>query len=173
VLATSDAEWITAAGTCAAAVATFCAVLVALWQTRRKQKVDISVTFSWVAKVVHGEWVRTVELKAMNDGDPPVLIQDALIEFHRPSMHARIRAENGEFPLTLFSHDTFIAVWNYDKVEQIRKESHGEPYTHASFIDALGRTYSAPYPGVKLSRKNWRLKKRYVRETGGLPPPIE
>ena len=38
----------------------------------------------------------------------------------------------------------------------------GGTVTHFEFVDSLGNAYSAPIPGIKATRRNWRLQKRYV-----------
>jgi hypothetical protein len=169
MIATDTAGWITAAGTVFAAIGTVAAVAVALWQSGRRQKVQLDVTFSWVTRADHGKWPRTVELTARNVGVLSIRIDQAVLQLHGQKMSGVLRTASDLLPHTLTSDDTLTAVWDYDQVEQMREEFGAQPFAFGFFIDVLGRSYSAPYPGVSLSRRNWRLAKRYVQPKAGAP----
>jgi hypothetical protein len=81
-----------------------------------------------------------------------------------------MRADDEPERITLPAGEQVLVAWDRDEIEQTREEFNGSRFTHCEFIDSLGNIYSAPYPGMKITRKNWRLKREYVpvRLPGGV-----
>jgi hypothetical protein len=164
---TSTAEWMTAVGTVFAAIGTVGAVIVALWQTRRQERYGLTVEGKTLAKRKADDpskWDSRIEFVATNNGRRAVTIAEARLEFKSSDglMVGVMRTDDNPERVTLQPAEQVVVAWDRDGIEATRSGMNGEPFTHCDFIDSLGNVYSAPYPGYRLSRKNWRLRRRYV-----------
>jgi hypothetical protein len=170
VYANTTTDWITAIGSSFAAVGTVGAVIVALWQARAQERYGLQVSTRSLASIDlkgGGDHQVLIELIGVNHGRRPITINDAELGFDVGPVRFSVgRADDNEFPITLRPGDRAVASWDKEKAERLRAEQGGEPFTHATFVDSFGNDYSAPVPGVTVSRRNWRLQRRYVaRET--------
>ena len=77
-------------------------------------------------------------------------------------MAAVMTEVNDEQPVTLNPGEQMTVTWDRNEVEQVRNSLDALPFTHCEFIDSLGNSYAAPYPGMRVTRRNWRLKRKYV-----------
>jgi hypothetical protein len=171
---TTTAEWITAFGTGFAAVGTVGAVIVALWQTRRQERYGLAVEGKTLIKRdMHrpNKWDTRIEFVATNTGRRAITIAEARLEFKSADgiMVGVMRTDNEAERVTLGPGEQVVVAWDGDEIEATRKEMNGEPFMHCDFIDSLNNIYSAPYPGRRVSRKNWRLQRRYVMIRGLKP----
>jgi hypothetical protein len=171
---TTTADWITAFGTAFAAIGTIGAVVMALWQTRRQERYGLSIQGRiLVTRKTNNpsKWESLVEFVATNTGRRPITIAEARMEFKSADgmMIGVMRTDKNPPRVTLAPGEQVLVAWDRDEIEQTRMGMNGEPFTHCEFVDSLGNVYSAPYPGWKMSRKNWRLERRYVPVRGVKP----
>jgi hypothetical protein len=78
------------------------------------------------------------------------------------TMVGMMRVDKNEEPVTLGAGERVMVTWDRDEAEKTRTEFEGERFTHCEFVDSLNNRYSAPYPGMRMTRRNWRLRPKYV-----------
>jgi hypothetical protein len=174
---TTTADWITAIGSAFAAVGTVGAVIVALWQTKRRDGYKVHVTCR-IGYTGDAEIGNLVTLEATNTGERLVKLTMAYLlnnenktivaKFFRQDMQGLTLArsiEQGPLPASLVDGENIAVSWRHKTLTQIKEKEGFDHYVCAYFTDPLGNMYSAPYPGVKLKRRGWLWRRReYVIE---------
>jgi hypothetical protein len=163
-LGSAATDWITAIGSVFAAVGTVGAVCVALWQTVGQERFGLHLTSESVATIgPEGDHTVLLRLTGVNLGRRPIKINQALFGLVvAPQVIIYLgRAAGTDLPATLAPGDAVAAAWDKEVCER-EQEQQGGALTHFEFIDSLGNKYAAPIPGMKATRRNWRLQKRYV-----------
>ncbi|MHB1539395.1 MAG: hypothetical protein ACYCUM_14440 [Solirubrobacteraceae bacterium] len=173
-------DWITAIGSAFAAVGTVGAVVVALWQTRRRDAYKVRVTCE---RVITGdeEIGDLVALKAVNVGERMVKLTMAYLRaddgktviapfFNPEAPHGAWRAsfQSEVLPETLVDGDEVAVCWKRKTLGATLEKNGLKHYLCAYFTDPLGNTYEAPYPGVKVKRTGWPWRRR----TEYIPPSV-
>jgi hypothetical protein len=172
----TTADWITAVGTAFAAVGTVGAVVIALWQTRRRYRYDIHVT---CGSGITGDpdIGDLVTLTAVNLGERMAKLTMAYLRidtggqivapFFIPGLGLQISVvasmENCDLPKTLTPGESVQVQWRRPILESLREREGFTNYLYGFFTDQLGNVYSAPFPGMRAKRggKLWR-ETRYV-----------
>jgi hypothetical protein len=169
---TTTADWITAIGSAFAAVGTVAAVIVALWQTKRRDgyKVHVTCKIGYTGDAEIGE---LLTLEATNTGERLVKLTMAYLlndenktivaTFFQPEIPgiSLLRSiEQGPLPASLVDGESVAVRWQLSTLESIKAKEGFAHYLCAYFTDPLGNMYSAPCPGVKIRRKGWLWRKR-------------
>jgi hypothetical protein len=165
-------DWITAIGSAFAAVGTVGAVIVALWQTRRRDKYKVHVVCNWG---ITGDSAigNLLSLQATNTGERLVKLTMAYLltdggsqvvaKFFQPSltkMNIITSIEQSPLPESLVDGESVTVYWQLSILETIKVEQGFDHYVAAFFTDPLGTMYAAPYPRVKVKRKGWPWRRR-------------
>jgi hypothetical protein len=155
-------DWIVAASGVFAAVGTVGAVVVALWQSQRRDRRSLDVT-SWRQRKTsrHGQEVLEIWLRGTNDGRRPITVPEVwLATDDDPRMPVPGDQVSGSNPLPklLREGETLDLGWEEPVLELAAKA--GAKYLYGFFIDTLGNIYEGPLPGVerKRSRILWRRR---------------
>lgn len=163
-LGSATTDWITAVGTVFAAVGTVGAVCVALWQTVGQERFGLQLTSNSVLTIdPEGDHTVVLQMTGVNLGRRPIRINEAKFGLVvAPEVIIYMSPVAGtDLPTTLDPGDEVVAAWDKAACERIQEEQ-GGTLTHFEFIDSLGKKYVVPIPGMRATRKNWRLQKRYV-----------
>lgn len=172
MLASTTADWITAIGSAFAAVGTVGAVIIALWQTRRRTRYDVHVTCE-EGLTGDAEIGNLITLQATNIGERLVkltmaslLVDDGrqiVAKFFIPSMSnisLPASIEQSGLPVSLLAGESVSARWQQSTLEHLKQKEGFDRYLCAYFKDPLGNMYAAPYPGIKAKRKGWPWRRR-------------
>lgn len=165
LLASVATDWITAISGVFAAIGTVGAVCVALWQTVGQERFGLQLSSDSFLKIDPEKGSRTVllQLTGVNSGRRPIKINEARLGLCvAPEIIFYVTPADGtDLPVILAPGDEVVAAWDKEVCDRVQEEP-GGTLTHFEFIDSLGNEYAAPIPGVKATRRNWRLQKRYV-----------
>jgi hypothetical protein len=171
MLASFTTEALTAWGTIGAAVGTVGAVIIALYQTTRRDRYKVHV--KCMIGATRDE--QLVSLQATNTGERLVKLTMAYLAtddgsqvyapFYTPPSPSGWIANfpTDPLPVSLVDGESVNVRWKLSALEAAKAERGFSDYLYAFFTDPLGNIYSAPYPGVKVKRKGllWR-RREYV-----------
>jgi hypothetical protein len=162
-------EAIEAWGTVGGAIATFAAVVVALWQSLKSNRAKLKVESGFLMKTRDGgrRARREIRLVGTNHGPQSIRIEEAALSFVAASgtIIGLMTAGGDELPKTLAKGEKVEAKWDLDKIEDERVASNGEPFKEVSFLDAFGKQYSALFPGATATRKHWLFRRKVTGAT--------
>jgi hypothetical protein len=165
MLASATTDWITAIGSTFAAIGTVGAVMFALWQVRRQDTRRMRVQCVKSFRLTDNDpVVSTVALYATNIGRRTIRIVGVLLRFDDRTTFPWPQDAGDDFPILVDEGVTVTAEWDEDRLRVATKSAKAAAILSGSFLDGLGNTYSAPFPGVKVKRKGWpwRLRTEYV-----------
>jgi hypothetical protein len=171
MLATDTAGWITAFGTAFAAVGTVGAVIVALWQTKRRDvyKLRVVCKYGLTGDDTIGN---LVTLQATNTGERLVKLTGAYLlsddgrtvvaAFFQPGQPPSVLSsmEQGPLSASLVDGESVTVYWQESTLNAIKARDGFGRYLAAYFTDPLENTYFAPYPGMKERRTGLLRKGR-------------
>jgi hypothetical protein len=176
MFASSTTDWIGSVGSAFAAVGTVGAVIIALWQTRRRESYDVRVTCTSIAGADKNVGT-VIGLHAVNAGERMVrltmayLMTDAnkrvVAKFwgHDDSLSWAANVAQ-TFSKPLGAGEDLTVYWQLTTLESLKAQSSLTSYVRVYFTDVLGNEYSAPYPGVLLKRSGLlRRKSRYIESS--------
>lgn len=177
--APNTADWITAFGSAFAAIGTVGAVIVALWQTKRRERFSLHVTCK-PGVTGDAQIGDIVTLTATNTGERLVKLEMAylLSDDHRtivakfftimPGTSLIQSIEQSGLPVSLVAGEPVSVRWQLSTLEGLKQKEGFDHYHCAYFTDPLGNMYEAAYPGMKGKRKGWpwRRKTEYIQSDG-------
>lgn len=167
----STTDWIIAVSGVFAAIGTVGAVTVALWQVLKQNKPSLHVRTA----ERYSQAGKLVLLSATNIGPRPVRLTTARLKltgFAVPVVAVAL-PDSTDLPVVLSEGETAEIWWDAAQLEPVATEKDTR-YACAYFVDALGRMYEAPYPGMKRQRVGPPHRRRtvWVPQTSSRTPLI-
>jgi hypothetical protein len=162
-------DWIIAVAAVFAAVGTVGAVIVALWQSARRDRRSLKIDI--VGMGIAGDPTPYTRVKVLNDGYrpvrvdfPPTLVAPAA-EGHTVAVsEGRVEEMSDRLPRQLEEGEMASFVWNANEVRELARARGWEKFLHVQISDAHGNQFTTPFPGVKfLPKRPWRREARYER----------
>ena len=144
----STTDWIVAISSLLTAVGTVCAVVVALWQTRRQTRLNVVVDCRLTGtQLPDGQIVHLIALRATNNGGRAVKLVDAYLRTNGGhKLVAPAVTLSDPLPALLIEGDSVQISWETTRIEEAREREGFDRCLHAFFLDSLGREHRAPYP---------------------------
>jgi hypothetical protein len=155
-------DWIAAVSGIFAAVGTVGAVAVALWQVLRQNQRQVDVMCRHAVMAPDSGLVHALALRATNVGLRPVKLTMAhLTADDGRTLFSPFVPYSDDLPIVLQDGESAEVFWYDEKLEDVRQSEGFAAYRTAFFLDVLGNSYVAPYPGVKVKRRGFRRRKVY------------
>jgi hypothetical protein len=146
-------DWIVAVSGVFAAVGTVGAVVVALWQSQRRDRRSLKVT-SWTQQGTsrQGQEVPVIWLRGTNDGHRPIKVPEVFLatgDGGRGS-HEQV-TKSDALPRLVEVGESVDVGWERSVLELAADET-GASYRYGFFVDTLGNIYEGPLPGFERKR---------------------
>lgn len=175
-LGTPTTDWVTALGTAFAAIGTVGAVIIALWQTRRRLRYDIHVKCG-LGVTGDPQIGDLVTLSAVNVGERVLTLtmaylrldngRQAFAPFFTPHLGPRVSVivgmEHSGLPKTLTPGESVEVQWRREILQELQDREGFKGYLYAFFTDQLDNVYAAPFPGMRRKQRwKWWGRESYV-----------
>jgi hypothetical protein len=181
VTATSTADWIQAGATVGAAIGTVGAVIVALWQSARRDRRILKVDCALMGIADDsGSYLRVL---ATNDGHRPVRLRFpptfvALANDGKTRIAYGVEAldekKSDSLPRTLEDGDSVMFVYDYRQMLQFERAQNWRGFESANIQDVLGNRFDGAYVGVKTRRRlPWRPPKYVLPQVRLVPTTFQ